>query len=855
MIQEFLNGRKNISIIKLVKKLEVYKNEKIHSLPQKASFFLGPSSGSDQIIDAKKLKINEFVNDWLIDCQLTNINDFYLSLLDQCEERFKVLENQLSIYNLHMKLHHEATTTSLLTTSTSYDSIQQIATNPIEKHPHKNVWQCCKSFLFKNNLLPSLPIYLETWLFNKKNNLPLENCSIFNDQLHLDLKDSKSLLLDAILEFYLFLQLIKGFRTLNVMGIRKIIKKFDKIVNANEQLSFLLNCHKDYPLFYHHTNIKKPVTGANTPSTMDSFLQLKQSSSLLFNNLPELPTTNDPIIKWESIVAKWYSIDLINKNCPQERKLNQEILKKLTNEFSLNERVVHENNRSLIQIFTAGLGLGFSFATFIYTINILRINQLTINFKLLLPIWGGWFLFLLIAWLYMIDCFIWHRCGINYRFIMLGEIHTSHGTRFFNNDFATSFIPIKIYFLNFFTLPFSILMLKSFENNQLNPYFPIYIIMTLLLFICPNGIIPYWDKLVQSRKHILIGMIRLVMSGFFPVEFADFFWGVIFCSLGYSLGSLGMIYCVYSNDNGRDLCGVTHNSSIAALVCLPNFWRCMQCIRRYGDSKQWFPHIPNAIKYFIGVVSTAAFCAYRLGNYGGSFTAFFIWSSVINSIYVSIWDLLMDCTFFQPNSKNWLLRDDLYLAGSKHCVTGEYSLKKKWVYYAFIIFDVVIRFQWVFYVVASHELQLSSISSFILATTEILRRFVWVIFRVENEHVANVKLCRVTGEAPLPYPNISSQMHQSSSHETSTPPDILINDVENNLSSSNHSISSQALSECSTISSDMVSHIPIPINSLNDPQAITSGSMARSITWAHTSDFQRPRAFSSNKYQELNKKE
>ena len=75
----------------------------------------------------------------------------------------------------------------------------------------------------------------------------------------------------------------------------------------------------------------------------------------------------------------------------------------------------------------------------------------------------------------------------------------------------------------------------------------------------------------------------------------------------------------------------------------------------------------------------------------------------------------------------------------------------KWVYYPAVVVDPLLRFNWVFYVIFTGELQHSAILSFFVSLAEIFRRAFWALFRVENEHMTNVGMFRASRDVPLPY--------------------------------------------------------------------------------------------------------
>jgi xenotropic and polytropic retrovirus receptor 1 len=60
------------------------------------------------------------------------------------------------------------------------------------------------------------------------------------------------------------------------------------------------------------------------------------------------------------------------------------------------------------------------------------------------------------------------------------------------------------------------------------------------------------------------------------------------------------------------------------------------------------------------------------------------------------------------------------------------------------------RSSWLFYVVIPGN-QHSPIITFLIALGEILRRFMWNFFRMENEHMMNAKRFMASRDVPLPF--------------------------------------------------------------------------------------------------------
>lgn len=68
-----------------------------------------------------------------------------------------------------------------------------------------------------------------------------------------------------------------------------------------------------------------------------------------------------------------------------------------------------------------------------------------------------------------------------------------------------------------------------------------------------------------------------------------------------------------------------------------------------------------------------------------------------------------------------------------------------------MVIDPMLRFNWIFYAIFTHDTQHSSIASFLIGFSEVTRRGLWTLLRVENEHCANVKQYKASRDVPLPY--------------------------------------------------------------------------------------------------------
>ena len=279
------------------------------------------------------------------------------------------------------------------------------------------------------------------------------------------------------------------------------------------------------------------------------------------------------------------------------------------------------------------------------------------------------------------------------------------------------------------------------------------------------------------------------------------------------MGNLELFFCLYASYWGYPpKCNSSHSRLLGFFQCLPSVWRAFQCIRRYLDTKNAFPHLLNLGKYIFGVLYYATLSMYRIDLYT-RFQAAFITFALLNAVYTSVWDLIMDWSLGNPYAKNPMLREVL-------------ALRRVWVYYAAMFFNVVVRFNWIFYAIFIRNAQHSALLSFMISFSEVCRRGVWSIFRVENEHCTNVLLFRASRDVPLPYdiPSPAPPLDGS-------PEDVQLQEQQQQVSTP-------------FMSPGDVEHGTPPASSLRARQRRPSMGMSRVgtiVASAHAQDFERRR--------------
>lgn len=358
--------------------------------------------------------------------------------------------------------------------------------------------------------------------------------------------------------------------------------------------------------------------------------------------------------------------------------------------------------------------------------------------KYVLQLWGSWFLFVMAGLLFALNCVVWDKYKINYKLVF--ELNPNDAL-----DYKQyMIIPSVLLFLgSLIAFASSTPNVFSFLDFEYYPY--MYFYSLLFILFCPFNIFH-----LKARIWFIVSIFRLFLSGFYPVEFRDFFMGVLTCSLTYSIANIYMLFCLQNDDwNNCITCGPMKSHILGLCACIPPLWRSMQCLRRFLDTGEWFPHFANLAKYLITTFYFYILSLYRIGTYRDMITnssnssqlevtTLFITVSTVNSAYSSFWDVCMDWSLMQLSSDNYLLRDVLIY-------------KRKLIYYFAIAFDIILRFQWVVYVFTPYRISHSALTAFCVAVAELVRRFVWMFFRMENEHATNVNLFRVSRVCPLPY--------------------------------------------------------------------------------------------------------
>ncbi|KAJ5775214.1 uncharacterized protein N7511_000225 [Penicillium nucicola] len=498
-------------------------------------------------------------------------------------------------------------------------------------------------------------------------------------------RSAKRKLKHALQEFYRGVELLKGYAYLNRTAFRKINKKYDKAVNARP------------PLRYMSEKINKAA-----------FVQSDVIESLM--------------VAVEDLYARYF-----------ERGNRKIAASKLRHTLKKSGDYSPNTFRSGLLLMGGAL---FSIKGLVDATHHLRTADVEkqVQTSYLLQLYGGYFLIVFHVLLFCMDCLIWTKSKINYAFVFeYDSRHTLEWRQYLE-------IPSFFFFLMglFMWLNFSWI-------NDMYIYWPVVLIgLTVIIVFLPARVLYH-----RSRKWFAFSNWRLLLAGIYPVEFRDFFLGDMYCSQTYAMGNIELFFCLYASYWGNPPhCNSSHSRLLGFFQCLPSVWRAFQCIRRYLDTRNAFPHLLNLGKYIFGVLYYATLSMYRI-DLQTRFQASFITFALLNAVYTSVWDLIMDWSLGNPYAKHPMLREVL-------------AFRRVWVYYVAMVLDVVIRFNWIYYAIFIRNIQQSALLSFMVSFSEVCRRGIWSIFRVENEHCTNVLLFRASRDVPLPYDLPAAQLAAAS---------------------------------------------------------------------------------------------
>lgn len=268
------------------------------------------------------------------------------------------------------------------------------------------------------------------------------------------------------------------------------------------------------------------------------------------------------------------------------------------------------------------------------------------------------------------------------------------------------------------------------QHNHYWVYPILLILISVVVCVWPNE-----NMKLKMRKKLLFAVLRVLGAPFGvgkKVTLADSIIADVMTSLTRSFRDLVYMITYF-------IVGVTSNKMVVpfavrtwvipVIMCYPYFIRFSQCLRRYSNEKRWL-HIGNMVKYITSIwcVIASTLDWEELLSISTSLR-----NGILISIYVAAtliqcwWDFVVDWGL----DISW----NMFKTRKDRCM---YQRK---AYYTAVVFNMVCRCTWAltttpFALMRNQELS-SAILSVIISVIEIVRRIVWVTFRLESEHLLN----------------------------------------------------------------------------------------------------------------------
>lgn len=350
------------------------------------------------------------------------------------------------------------------------------------------------------------------------------------------------------------------------------------------------------------------------------------------------------------------------------------------------------------------------------------------------PIFSMLALLNLHIFLYGCNIFTWKSARINYSFIFEFSPTTELTYRdvfLICSTFMTVVVGGMVAHLT--------LRLKGFTTDDIDAIPAITLLVFTGVLFCPLDIV------YRSSRFCFLRIIRnIVLSPLYKVVMTDFFMADQLTSQIPLLRYLEYIACYYLAGISvtHDYAACDHNKpyKLMAYVIsfLPYYWRAMQCARRWFEEGD-VNNLANLGKYVSAMIAAGARLTFAMQPHSNLWLALVVITSTIATVYQLYWDFVKDWGLLNPNSKNPWLRDELII-------------KHKSVYFFSMALNFILRLAWVQSVMHLNLGKFEiSVTNFVMASLEVIRRGHWNFYRLENEHLNNVGKFRAVNIVPLPF--------------------------------------------------------------------------------------------------------
>lgn len=359
----------------------------------------------------------------------------------------------------------------------------------------------------------------------------------------------------AFSEFYLGLILLQNYQTLNFTGFRKILKKHDKLLSVDLGSKWRSN-HVELAHFYVNKDIDRLIQETESVVTQDIEGGDRQKAMKRLR----VPPLNEHQSPWTT--------------------------------------------------FKVGIFSG-AFIVLLITIVLTAIFHSNKDWEIAMQMFRGPLLIIEFLFLWGLNVHGWRSAGVNHVLIFeidprnhLSEQHIMEFGAIFGVIWATCVLAFL--YSDALSIPMYVSPLA------------LYILMAMFL-LNPTKTFRH-----EARFWTLKVLWRICLAPFYYVSFADFWMADQLNSLVPACLDLQFMICFYWNNNNWHTASPAEVNSciegsylIRPLVAMmPAWFRFAQCLRRYRDTREAFPHLANAAKYstsfFVVIFASLSFVTGKL---------------------------------------------------------------------------------------------------------------------------------------------------------------------------------------------------------------------------------------------------
>ncbi|KAH0577768.1 EXS family protein [Spironucleus salmonicida] len=496
-------------------------------------------------------------------------------------------------------------------------------------------------------------------------------------------------------ELFKSLNMVQSYGSLNAIGFRKIYKKYKK--NSN----IALNINIDQVLLTSRINDNSLIDAAQTKLQI-AFMHL--------HSLPDIKTA---------------------------RKL-------LQNYQLSSQNITKIRNKTSIQF---GFVLGVSIIFFMCYIDIQLfegtqydmpdISNLILRFYLILFV-------LIFGLATMISIFEYKK--INYIFIM--ELPASKVTNGYRKTYYLAFVVLFFVSLigifstttsvtqNSYKVPLPFSQAILFIADQLSAIywvaFPFYFLFLYQLY----QLVRIQTGHSQIARFVFIINYKLLTPWLHRVTFPLFFIADIFTSMtGVISDFIQIVSLQYAPDY-----------LVFVGINIPNVIRIIQQVRRFIDTKLFYPHIVNLMKYLISIPSNLIVIEIISSNKPAYWIIICI--KLFETIFKLYWDIFEDFSCFSGGTGGRAFKQSPEKWKNKIILRRPSSFQ---VYQVVLIllFDIITRFTWVIPVFYDSPDTSHVWYGIWVQSVEIIRRFIWGLLRLDNQQATNCEDLLATRYVPV----------------------------------------------------------------------------------------------------------